>query len=1071
MDHECQLYANNSRGEVQRFSRKFLLVVYASVIFSVTCYCQVETASISGVITDQSGGIVVSAEVRVTNVDTNLTSTTTSNQSGIYWVTGLKPGNYRMHVAKQGFKGIDLTDLILNVQDSISRNFALQLGSVSETVSVEANSLSINTSDGSVSTVIDRNFAERLPLNGRSFNTLLQLTPGVVIAPSSPIGVGNQTPGQFSIAGQRTDANNFSVDGVSANFGVAPTFHTTGAGTGTAQAFSALGGTSSLVSVDALQEFRIETSSFAAEFGRSPGGQVILTTRSGTNIFHGGIYEYFRNTAMDANNWFNDQTGLQRAPEHHNDFGGSLGGPIWKDNTFFFISYEGARLDLPDTGVTQVPSMYARTQAPSAIAPFLDAFPQPNGQPVSSTSYSAPFTGSFANKATLDAGSVRVDHRFNDRFSIFSRYNNAPSAITNRNVFIPNNPETIAVNTQTLTAGINMLLSASRSNILRANYSTQSSESAYTMDSFGGGVPINPSLLLGSLRPANSFARFQSFDLSQGYAIGPTAKNRTKQLNVVDDFSWSLGTHQLKVGGDYRAIFLDMNPYQNGLVFFVTSIQDFISSGQASFVSGQNAAANPQLLTQAVSLYSQDTWKITPRLTLSYGLRWELSPAPSARGTTTLAAWTNVNNPAALALAPPGTPLWSTTYGNFAPRFGMAYSLTTRGDLVFRAGAGIFYDLGVGEAAQLGSSFPNFASNLSFGVPLPLANATPYLPGLSRQPPFPDQIVGYSPDLKLPRSYQWNIALEKSFGEHHGTVSATYIGQAGRNLLRQAAFVQPNANFSGDFFLWQEDAFSNYHALQLQYRRPLSSHLQALLNYSWAHSLDNSSNDAVLGFSNSIISAARDYASSDFDVRQSFSGAITFEIPGDSKHKILSLVSKGWSVDTVIVARTGFPFNATVRSGSPDPSGIAVSRPDLNLGQPIYLDGSQCATVFQSLNVLTVGQSCPGGKGLNPNAFSVPSTPRQGSEGRNDIRGFGLTQVDLSIGRRFPIAERLNLQFRADAFNLFNHPNFSNPSALLDLAPNSLLSGATLNSGLGGLNPLFQEGGPRSLQLSLRLDF
>ena len=1050
-------------------------VVFAAITVTAwpaVCFGQTETASIYGRVSDQSGAVVPSAEVRLHNIDTNVDLTRTTNQEGFYLLPALKPGRYLMVVTKQGFRTVTLKDIILNVQDNVVRNFQLQVGSISESMTVTADALNVNTTDASVSTVIDRKFVESLPLNGRSFNTLLQLTPGVVIAPSSQMGVGNQTPGQFSIAGQRTDANSFSVDGVSANFGVAPTFLSVGAGTGTAQAFSALGGTSSLVSVDALQEFRIQTSSFAPEFGRSPGGQVILTTRAGTNSFHGGLFDYFRNTVMDANDWFNNAAipRIPRAPEHHNDFGGFVGGPIWKDKTFFFVSYEGARLDTPHTGFTEVPSMFARTQAPPTLTPFLDAFPQPNGPPPTPTSYSAPLTASFSNRATLDAGSIRIDHQLSDRFSIFARYNDAPSTVTDRTITLPNNPLTISINTQTLTVGVNMLSKAGTTNTLRANYSTQSSGSEYSMDSFGGAVPITPSLLLGNLQSANSFAEFVSFDIAAQYSIGPSATNRTKQLNFVDDFTRSFGTHQLKLGADYRAIFLEMNPFQNALDLFVFSIQGFVSNGQADLVVGQNAAKHPRLLTQAFSLYGQDTWKLTSRLTLTYGLRWELSPAPTGRDGTTLAAWKNVTNPTQLTLAPAGTPVWSTTYTNLAPRLGMAYSLTEKGDLVLRLGGGIFYDLGTGETAQLGTSFPNFSQAFSFSVNLPIADATPYLPGLSSQPPFPNGVVGYSPSLKLPRSYQWNVALEKSFLGRQA-LSATYVGQAGKNLLRQEAFSQPNPNFLGDFFLWQEDAFSNYNALQLQYRRSFSSHLQALLNYTWSHSLDNSSNDAVTALSSTVISAAKDYASSDFDVRHMFSGGINYAIPGISRNKVASVLTKNWSVDTVIVARTGFPFNLFVRSTSPDPSGIAVSRPDRDFTKPVYLTGSQCTSVFQGLGALSQGQTCPGGKGVNPAAFSIPATVRQGTEGRNDIPGFALMQVDLSIARTFPVTDRVKVHFRTDAFNILNHPNFANPPALLDGGAPYLLSSQILNRTLGGLNSVFQQGGPRSLQVSLRLQF
>jgi Carboxypeptidase regulatory-like domain/TonB dependent receptor len=1047
--------------------RRIGLFGFVSLILAGCLSGQSPNGTINGLVLDPTGASIVGAEIRIANDATGVQYTGRTNGEGIYVVTNLPPGPYRLQVSKIGFKTLIKPDIILNVQDSLAINFTLPVGAASEVVTVTGGAPLMNTESGSVSTVIDRTFVESLPLNGRSFNTLLQLTPGVVIAPVPPNG---SSPGQFSIAGQRTDANNFTVDGVSANFGVSSTLSPGGSGTGTAQAFSALGGTSSLVSVEALQEFRIETSSFAPEFGRSPGGQVILTTRSGTNDFHGGLYEYFRNTVMDANNWFNDAQvpPTPKAAEHHNDFGGYLGGPIWRDRTFFFTSYEGARLEQPQSQVLQVPSLYARAQAPAALLPYLNAYPQPNDPPTSPTAYVAPLSASFSNRATLDAGSVRVDHTFNDRFSIFGRYNDAPSGATNLNTTIPSNPENVQVNTQTLTVGVNMLLTPDVSNALRGNYSTQSSATSYSLDSFGGATPVPAALLLGTLPEATNGAFFLTFDTNSLYFIGPQTANRTKQLNFVDDLSWSVANHQLKFGADFRDIFLRIDPYQNFLRYFGTSVQDFISTGQT--ILEPAAAKESQFLAPAFSLYAQDTWKVSPRLTVTYGLRWELSPAPSARGTTTLAAWKNVNDPSELALAPPGTGLWSTTFGNFAPRVGLAYSLTAKGDFVLRIGGGVFYDLGVGEASALGLNFPNFANGNLTTVSVPLADPTPYLASLSGQPPFPTGVVGYSPDLKLPRSYQWNVALEKSLGSHQ-VISATYLGQAGRDLLRQEALPQPNSTFSGDFLLWQEDAFSNYNALQLQYRRPLSGHLQALLNYSWSHSLDNASNDVVAGLANTVISGTGDYASSDFDVRQSFSGAVTYAVQGISKPGVLSLLTKDWFLDTVVVSRTGFPFNATLRGTSPDPGGFAVSRPDLVAGQPLYLSGSLCRSTFEALGILTNGESCPGGMGLNPGAFSIPSTVRQGTEGRNDIRGFGLTQVDLSVGRKFPLTERVNLQFRADAFNLFNHPNFSNPAALLDCGPACLLSGTTLNGSLGGLNPLFQEGGPRSLQLSLKLSF
>lgn len=1000
---------------------------------------------INGLVLDPTGGAIAGADIQIVNDATGVQYAGKTNSEGIYVVTNLPPGSYRLQVSKIGFKTLIKPDIILNVQDSLAINFTLPIGAASETITVTGGAPLVNTESGSVSTVIDHRFVENLPLNGRSFNTLLQLTPGVVIAPT---GLYNQS--QFSIAGQRTSANNFLIDGVSANFGVSaqPSVGTAG---GSTQAFSALGGTSSLVSVEDLQEFRVETSSFAPEFGRSPGGQVILTTRSGTNDFHGGIYEYFRNTVLDANDWFANQAGLPRAAERHNDFGGFLGGPIQKDKTFIFVSYEGARLRQPATAVVQVPSAFARTTAPSGIAPFLDGYPEPQDQTVTPGVYTQEFTGSFSNPSTLNAGSIRVDHTFNTRLSVFGRYNEAPSETAKRSESLSEVNST-TVGTRTLTLGATMVLSPLIANSFRANYSLQTASGLTSLDSFGGAVPPSLGVLGPGLpNPASVDLGFGTYDTSF-YSTGPEARNRSTQLNFADDLAISRGAHRLKFGADYRAIYLGLNPAPI-LQYSVSTVANFLATSLADFgIFGFNA--NPtNFLFQSTSLYGQDTWKITPRLTLVYGLRWEIDPAPSGRNNTSLAAWENVSNPAAIALAPSGSHLWSTTYGNLAPRVGVAYSVTPRGDFVLRAGWGIFYGLGTDATAYLGSTYPNSTFECCPTAELPLANATPYLPAISVLPPYPDGTSGYAPNLKLPRSYQWNVALEKSLGAQQ-TLSMTYVGQAGRDLLRQEALEQPNASFAGAFLLTENDARSNYNALQIQYRRPIAERLQALLNYTWSHSLDNASDDTVeaTAISSTVISAAKDYASSTFDVGQSFSGAVSYQLPMAAKSGFLSLLTKDWSLDGLIIVRTGFPFNGIVLTSTI--AGVDP-RPDLIPGQALWIANPEAG----------------GGKSLNPNAFALPVAGQQGTEGRNDIRGFGLTEIDMSIARNFPLTERLRLQFRTDAFNLLNHPNFTNPFGYIGFGPAYLQSASTLNNGLGGLNPLFQEGGPRSLQISLKLTF
>ena len=281
----------------------------------------------------------------------------------------------------------------------------------------------------------------------------------------------------------------------------------------------------------------------------------------------------------------------------------------------------------------------------------------------------------------------------------------------------------------------------------------------------------------------------------------------------------------------------------------------------------------------------------------------------------------------------------------------------------------------------------------------------------------------------------------------------SYVGQAGRDLLRQEGISQPNADFSGVFLLTRNNAFSNYHALQVQYRRPLSTRVQVLLNYSWSHSLDNASNDVVNAISDTVVSAQRDYASSDFDVRHSFSAALTCSIP--SVHRgPLAYLTRDWQISSTMVARSGFPFNLAVVGAE---LGGANPRPDVVPGQPFWVST----------------RGAPGGKIVNAAAFTTPADGQQGTEGRNDIPGFGLTQVDISVERHFSITDKVKLHFRTDAFNILNHPNFANPLGFY-LGPSDttfLQSTQMLNHGLGGLNSLFQAGGPRSLQLSLKLDF
>ncbi len=1018
-------------------------------------YAQTETATISGLITDDSGAMVVGADVQLLSVQQGTTLNTKTNSAGLYIFPNVQPGMYQIKVNQRGFKQVDILSLIVNVQDHVEQNVRLQVGSVSESVTVNANDVHINTTDAAVSTVIDRASAESLPLNGRSFNTLLQLTPGVVIAPSNA-----NSPGQFSISGQRTNANYFSVDGVGANFGINSNNGLQQAGAGGSQALNAYGGTNSLVSVDALQEFRIQTSTFAPEFGRTPGGQVIIRTRSGTNDFHGVAFDYFRNDVLDANDWFANRAGLPRATDRQNDFGGVVGGPIAHDRTFFFFSYEGLRLRQPHTVGITVPSLGVRSAAIAAVAPFIDAYPVPNGTDFGDGT--AQFTGNFSNRITGDTTSLRLDHQIGKTLSIFGRYNYAPSTVASRSSFQAER-DVEDFSTKTLTVGADWFPTFRLSNSFRFNYSTQDAGQTSVLDSFGGGTPPSSTTLLPTpLSPAISGGAFFPGDID-GYTFGHISKNHVTQFNVVENTALSLGTHHLKFGFDYNALRLQQeNPQPDVLYELPSTIQDFANNGMSDVAVIANRT--PKALFQAASIYAQDTWNIGRKATITYGLRWEFAPVPVGLDGTVLTSWVNVNNPAAIALAPAGSPPWKTRYDNFAPRVGLAYQLTANGDLVLRAGWGIFYDLGTGLAPSLMNQFPNTAANTTFGQTLPLSNIGPLIPPFSLQPPFPGNVIdGFSQDLSLPYSYQWNVALEKSFGGKQA-VSLTYVAQVGRALLRQEVIPKPNPNFTGVFDLTLNGDTSDYSAFQVQYRRPLHRRLQALLNYTWSHSIDTNSSDASFVLVDSILSKNLDRGSSSFDVRHNFSGALTYDVPSIGRKGFVSQLSRDWSLASVIQTRTGFPINVTTRRVPIPGLGFVAKflvseRPDVVSGQSFWI----------------ADPNSPGGKRLNINAFVLQTQPRQGSLGRNSIRGFGASQVDFSLARRIRFTEAINLRFQADLFNILNHPNFANPPSSIDSPGSFGVANQMLNQGLSGggfgLSPLYQFGGPRSIQLSLKLAF
>jgi len=1036
--------------------------------FTGVAFTQSATATLSGTVVDEQGAVIPGVNIIVTDAAKAVQRQVTTNSDGYFTLPQLPPSRYIIKAQRDGFTTLEFKDVVLNVNDNSTLKIQMKVAAVGEAVTVTSEAALVRETPN-VATVVNRQFVENQPLNGRSFQTLVELSPGVVVTPSNLVN-----PGQFSVNGQRPSSNYFTVDGVSANFGSTASvtlYETAGGGV---PSYSSQGSTASLASVDAVQEFSIQTSTYAPEFGRQPGAQVSLVTRSGTNDFHGNLFEYVRNDVFDANNFFANANGLKRPPIRQNDFGFVAGGPVLapkkvfgplgyegRNRTFFFVSYEGVRLRTPFvTDPLQVPSLSARQNATGVLKDILNAFPLPTGPAFANAPAAAPYQSSFSNPSALNATSFRVDHSFGDKLSLFGRYNHAPSENQERARFCAASCVALLTNlTQTTTVGATMVFSPRLSNDLRFNYSRARTNQSYFVDNFGGAVAPPASSLYPSFTSGPKGYIYIEVDPSGNNTIsdGLFSDQLQRQYNIVNTLSLTKGSHALKFGVDYRRLapVSDGGSYKRQFIF--PSIPSLVGGTAPSVV-----VFAPDVVLRPIydnfSAFAQDTWRAAKRLTLTYGLRYDVNPAPSEKNGNLPVTVTGLDNFASIALAPKGAKFYETTWNNFAPRAGVSYQLFPNRGTVVRGGFGVFYDLGYSFTGTA------FSTGLyPFTRTLRLTNATFTSPAASSQPPpnsadppFP-RLFAYDKGYKLPYSLQYNVAIEQAFGASN-TVSVTYVGSVGRRLGRVTSLRNPNPNFTRIDAVGN-DATSDYNSLQLQYQRRLTRGLQALVSYTFAKSLDVVSEESFQNFQapQARLNPNQDRGPSSFDVRHAFNAAVSYDIPSPFTSGFGRAVFGGFGVDTIIRARSATPVN--VLTGR-DPFGLGfttVARPDLVPGAPLYINDS----------------AIPGGRRFNPAAFDG-ATPlaagRQGTLGRNVLRGFPAKQLDLSLRRQFKLTERMNIQFRADAFNLFNHPNFANPTGILTSATFGR-STQMLGTALGGLSPLYQIGGPRSLQLALKLQF
>lgn len=1067
---------------VRSFVLAILILAFGQIALS-------QTAQVTGRISDASGAVIPSAQVTSTNQKTGLTRESVSNGEGYFTIPLLPPGEYRIAVKKEGFKPVVRPDVALNVEQVARLDFTLETGAVSDTVTITSDAPLMNTETSSVGQVVDNKTVVTLPLNGRNYSQLAVLAPGATPNP------GTRTEDGFSLNGNRLFQNSYQVDGADNNnyiFGV---------DTNTTQALRP--------SVDAIQEFKVETANYSAEYGRAAGGVISVAIKSGTNQLHGSAFEFLRNDALDATNFFANRNKLRKPPLRYNQFGGTIGGPVWKDHTFFFFSYQGTRIRRSNTAVVTVPTIEqkrgifgttniydpanvvagARTQFANNTIP--DARMDPVGKRIAALYPDPNQPGAVNNYASnqreadnADQYDIRGDHAFSDRNKVFARYSLSDRNSLRSSIFAaPGNggafgtaPLIVIPKAWSVAGGYTRVLTTTIVNELRINFTKNDSDQLTTAerslyDEFGiKGVPQYEGL-----------TGLPTFNVTNYTGLGdrtftPNPK-QAKIFQINDGVSWTKGAHGLKFGGEFwRMLGYAGTSNQSRSTFTFngqfTSRVPGTGTGNAiaDLLLGQSSAAlitTRQIVYMSANnygLYFQDNWKVSPRLTLNLGLRYEYTSRFRERDNRHASFDLNPGSPTygTVVLAKDGDHLAETfsdpDRNNFAPRLGFAWQVTNK--TVVRGGGGLFYG-GVGYYAvgQTTAASPPFFLSINFPTASTAAVSSVVLStGFPTDAVSPTRAVNPAVGAQLrnypfPTVYQGNLSIERElFGGFVGTVgyvtnSTTHLnGQIDMNApVPGAGAVNPRRPFPtyGAINLFTGFGHSSYHSFQAKAERRFRNGFSLLSSYTWSHALDNTQ-DTEDGNSATIpqnqFNTNIEKGNSTYDLRHRWVNSAIYDLPlakwaGDSK--IARAILGGFQLGGIFVVQGGQPVNPTV-AGNP-----------ANTTNPVR--PNRLADGNLSRGSRTVD------RWFDPAAFALPAAFTFGNSGRNVIRAPGLVNLDLLIGRNFVFTERTRLEFRGEFYNATNSVHFGRPNAVIG----SPQAGTITNTSLPN----------RQIQLGLRLVF
>ncbi|MFZ0213683.1 MAG: carboxypeptidase regulatory-like domain-containing protein [Candidatus Acidiferrales bacterium] len=992
------------------------------------------TATLQGVVTDTSNAAVPNATVLIHNQDTGIDVTTKTDQSGDYVMPGLLPGLYQVTISASGFQSYVVKDLKLDVATTVTENAQLKVGQITEQVVVTGGTPLVSTNSVSVSQVITQKTVQEIPLNGRHFLDLAPLTPGTMTAPQNGFLVAPlQGLGALSIdtAGQRETTLNLLVNGINLNDEVQnqATFQP---------------------SIDTVSEFKIDNSTFPAQYGRNSGAIVNISTRSGTNDYHGEAFDFLRNNYFDARNFFNP-VGTTQSPLNRNDFGGDFGGPIKKNKAFFFLSYEGLRqlhalpleVSVPAPGTTSADTTVNNLLA--LLAKEAPANGTLGGQPAFFGSTNAPVN------QDIGTGDLDVNLTNNDQlhgyYAIEKDHRFEPTSGTN----VPGFGDTRDGSRQLLTLSESHILSPDLTNQVRLGFNRLyitflPNDSNLTPSGLGIGLPAGvPNVGL----PSIVIQGLPSGVLEFGNPGGEPQGRGDTTVAFNDTISWLKGRHSFDFGVDVSR-FYNNNIGENVGSFTFSSLANFLNDGAAAF-STLEGNSDDKILMPAWGAFVQDSFKWRPNVTFSLGLRYDWNGTPS-EANSRFATF----DPTTDSLTPGVSQPYPTNNKLFQPRVGVAWDPWGDGKTSVRAGYAIL--------AQQPTT--NIVSGLSgnppYAVPLASSSATSSIT-FEAPPTNPKTVSPFTVDPNYHDAYvqDWNLTIQRELTDTLG-LQVAYVGSKGTHLQQElnlnqpavvggafsAASAAPFPNFS-EIPEITSDGTSHYNALWVTLHKQVTHGLQFLTSYTYSKSLDDASLDFPNVLPQDSNNLRNEYGPSDFDARNRFVLSGFYNLPFKGNRAI-----SGWELAVITTAQSGNPLTAYM-SGVSGLFPGAVVRP--NVTGPINVTGNPSDWI------------------ANPTVFTNPCSTSSGTlvcspgnEGRNSIIGPDFVDTDFSLIKDTKITERVSSEFRAEAFDIFNHPNFGDPSFVFNASTGTQLSSSVITS---TRFPTGDFGSSRQLQFALKLIF